>query len=603
MEQNSTNMIERYLDDKTIQLESKKYRKLKIFISIILFLTFSFLQRKVNGVPTISGIFAQLQVLVSIYLAIKASKASYITAVLLNLFGISQVMIAIFLLGNVSAVTGVIVYSFNIISITIIWALSNRNVKQFKRVLDQREDIIALYEELSASEEELRDQNRQLMDYNEKLVKQEEELTFLAHYDTLSGLPNRKMIKDTLEKIRKNALENESSFAVVLIDLDDFKKINDTMGHHIGDTLLQAVAERLIPFVKEEDILGRMGGDEFALVIQSQYKEDIFQYLEQLRNNLNQDFNIDGNRVRTCASFGVALFPQDSTDDDELMKYADTAMYKVKATGKNNICFFKKEMNDEVLERTEFEKRLLTAMEEDELFLVFQPQYRLDPLELRGFEVLVRWKSPDMGMVSPMKFIPLAEEMGLIVKMGEWILRTACKKFKALKDKYSLDSMISVNISAVQIQDEFFVDIVKSALEESGLEGKYLELEITESVLIESIDKVIGVFEELKKLGVHIALDDFGTGYSSLSYLQRLPIDTLKIDKSFLNHQNTSDENKDIIGGIIFLMHRMGIYVIMEGVEEEFQLNYLKHRQCDCIQGFLLGKPLDEPTVEELLKK
>lgn len=314
-------------------------------------------------------------------------------------------------------------------------------------------------------------------------------------------------------------------------------------------------------------------------------------------------FAFERTELSISASLGISIYPQDGNDSVDLLKYADTAMYKAKDCGKNAVQFFCKEMKDEVLKKIEFENRLLSAIQNQEVFLVFQPQYRLGKKQLRGFETLVRWESPEFGLISPVNFIPVAEETGFIIQLGEWILNTACKKFKDIQDKYCVNLVVSVNISAVQIMDPSFVQMVKNVLEQTGLHGKYVEFEITESVFISSMEYVIRVLTELKETGIRIALDDFGTGYSSLNYIQKLPIDILKIDKTFIDSINHKDAKNQIVGSIISLVHQMDISVIAEGVENETQLAYLEDHNCDCIQGFLWGKPLCEQDMNQLLQE
>ena len=409
------------------------------------------------------------------------------------------------------------------------------------------------------------------------------------------------MIIDRIDFLISLAESKKISFATVFIDLDNFKKINDSMGHHAGDLLLKAVTSKLKGLIHSKDMLGRLGGDEFAIIIQRELKEEeILEYVENLKDSLMDCFVIENTEFNTSASLGISMYPQDGKDSAELLKCADTAMYKAKEYGKNGVYFFRKEMKEDILKKIEFENRLLSAIKNEEIFLVFQPQYTSNSKELRGFEVLVRWKSPELGLVSPGQFIPVAEETGFIVQLGEFIFRKACEKFKYIQDKYNIMSVISVNISALQIMDPYFVQMVKNVLEETKFDVRYLELEITESVFISSVDYVINIINELKEMGISIALDDFGTGYSSLNYLQLLPIDTLKIDKSFIDSIDNNTK-KQIVGSIISLVHKMEISVVAEGIENEIQLEYLKKHECDFIQGFLWGKPLNEEEVSKLL--
>lgn len=474
--------------------------------------------------------------------------------------------------------------------------------QQFKLVFEKKEEILTLYEEISASEEDLRIQNNILLLNNAEIKGNEEKLNYLAYFDTLTELPNRKMILEQLHKLINVSQKKGLSFYVVFIDIDHFKKVNDTMGHHMGDLLLQSVASRLKESLHDEDLLGRLGGDEFALIIQRNInKEEVLKYIEAKRIRFLEPFPINNTELRSSASFGISVYPQDGEDAIELIKSADTSMYKAKELGKNNVQFFQKEMKFEITQKIELENELLYALKNNEFFLVFQPQYNLLSNHIRGFETLVRWNKPNTGIIGPNNFILLAEEMGLIVPLGEWILRTACEKFKRLQGTFDLDAYVSVNISPVQMKDKRFLEMTKNVLKDTGLNPENLEIEITESFFIESIQSTIEILNELKRMKIRIALDDFGTGYSSLSYLKALPIDTLKIDKSFVDDISLNALHKLVVGDIISLAHNLGVSVIAEGVEEEHQLTYLKTHDCDCVQGFLLGKPLDEEAVKSLL--
>ncbi|MHB8130292.1 MAG: putative bifunctional diguanylate cyclase/phosphodiesterase [Mobilitalea sp.] len=472
----------------------------------------------------------------------------------------------------------------------------------YELVSEQKSDITALYEEITATEEELRQQNEQLVIYTQDIKKGEEKLQRLAYYDVLTGLPNRMMFMEQLDLIIKRSKEKMSSFYIVFIDVDSFKKINDTMGHHIGDKFLLFAADNLKHSIKEEDLLGRIGGDEFALIISRKLsKEEVLQELEVIRTGFYNPFDIYNGEIRLTASFGIAIYPEDGDTGSTLLKSADMSMYKAKEFGRNNVQFFSNYMLEEMLHKTEIENRLLNAMKNNEFYLVFQPQFCVYSDKIRGFETLARWKSPELGLISPLQFIPIAEETGFINILGEWILRTACKKFKELQKLYDFDVILCVNISTIQIENSKFIEIVKNIITETGFNPSSLELEITESVIIESFQQTVKVLNELKELGIRIALDDFGMGYSSLNYLKSLPIDTLKIDKSFIDDLSENDFEVQIVGDIISLGHTLGFTVIAEGVEHHNQLQYLKDHSCDHIQGFLYAKPLDEEALNTLL--
>ncbi len=550
------------------------------------------------------GIIAQFEVLLSIYLALRFSKKGFRAGVFLNSANIVLIVFTIVFVENTNAVTGIVVNIFTILSVWIVSILMSRNEKHIAEVIQQKEQLLHLNTEILASEQELKKQNKELQDSYQVIKNGEEKLNYLAFYDTLTKLPNRKMIMDRLDLLVNLSRHNALSFFVVFIDLDDFKKINDSLGHSMGDALIVAVASRLRKLVHDNDILGRLGGDEFALIIQQDLKDDeILQYIETLRQSLGQKFRIEKHELSINASFGISKYPRDGIDPNELIRCADTAMYKAKETGKNGVYFFQQDMLNEILNRIDFENHMKKALENDEFFLVFQPQYNLDGGTLRGFETLIRWQSTAYGLVPPMKFIPVAEDTRLIIPLGKWILSTACKKIVELMNRYNMpDIVLSVNISAIQIDDPDFIRMLKSILDESGLPPRNLELEITESVMIKSLERTRQILEDLKAMGVMIALDDFGTGYSSLRYLQLLPIDTLKIDKSFIDNLSENDRDKQVIGAIISLVHQMDIIVVAEGVETEMQLNYLREEKCDGIQGFLLAKPLSARGLVDFLE-
>jgi diguanylate cyclase (GGDEF)-like protein len=381
---------------------------------------------------------------------------------------------------------------------------SNRYFKihnQLKVVTEQKNDITALYEEITATEEEMRHQNNQLISYMAEIKQNEEKLYHLAYFDILTGLPNRKMFGEQLELVTEQAKQNNTVFYVVFIDVDSFKKINDTLGHHMGDVFIESAANTLKKSLKESDLAGRIGGDEFALLISRRISRDeVFHEVEAIKNNFTMPFKIDNYEIRFTASFGISVFPDDGVNAAEILKSADMAMYRAKEVGKNNVQFFRKYMQDEIIQKTKIENRLINALENEELILVFQPQYYIDSEKIRGFEALVRWNSPELGKVSPVQFIPIAEETGIIDALGKWVLKSACYKFKKLQEQYGLNASISVNISAVQIMSDKFIQVVKDILVETGLKPEYLELEVTESVFIESLNHSVELLKELKRI-------------------------------------------------------------------------------------------------------
>lgn len=593
--------------NKNHYIKTQNYKKMnvewiKISICIIFFVITMFMQQINSSQYNIVGIIAQFQVMASTYLVVDLKKRGYLIAVTLNIFMSIMVAGFVFIGGNTLLIPGIVIPLCTVVTISIISFFGNRLKQKLKEVSEQKEEISGLYEEIMATEEEVRQQNIRLTEYNTMMEENEKKLNYLALIDVLTELPNRKMIINRLDFLVLHSINKQDSFSFVFIDLDNFKRINDLKGHHVGDLLLQAVALRLQTMIYKEDMFGRLGGDEFALIIQRKLKEsEIFEYVESLKSKFSESFIIENTEFFISASFGISIYPQDGLDSAELLKCADTAMYKVKDLGKDGIQFFNKYMKDEILKKIDFENKLLLSLQNEEIFVLFQPQYSTDSKQIRGFEALARWRSPEWGLVSPLDFIPVAEEIGFIIPLGEWILRTACKMAKFIQDEYHIDAIIAVNISSVQIIDPSFVQMVKNVLEETQTRASCLELEVTESVFISSLDYVVGVFNELKKLGVKIALDDFGTGYSSFSYLQKLPIDILKIDKSFIDSIDNTNPSIRMVGSIISLVHIMKMRVVAEGVENEQQLDYLKDHKCDYIQGYLWGKPLGEKELIQLL--
>ena len=474
----------------------------------------------------------------------------------------------------------------------------NRLNKMYVTEMRQREELEKMYGNIAATHTELSSRYNELNDKNTELKLNEEKLYHMAHFDMVTGLPNRKAIMDKIHELIKISKKEAKTFYIVFIDIDSFKKINDTMGHHVGDLFIKNAAERLSKNIDKEDLIGRIGGDEFALIIQRNLnRKNAFLYLESIREEFMKPFIIGNNEIKVSASFGVAAFPDDGLRQVELMKNADTAMYKAKEFGKNNVQFFENAMKKELLDKINFENELKSALPNEEIFLVFQPIHDLKDLSLRGFEALVRWNSPKLGMVSPAKFIPVAEELGLIISLGEWIIKTACKTFKNIQMKYNIQAVLSINLSVKQLEASNIIEVIDEALKEADLDPKYLEIEVTESILISSIENIITILEKLRKRNISISLDDFGTGYSSLSYLRKLPIDILKIDKSFIDDLLYEDKKMEIIGSMITLAHNLGIFVVAEGIEEEIQVTHLKKLQCDFVQGFFIGKPMREKEL------
>lgn len=402
------------------------------------------------------------------------------------------------------------------------------------------------------------------------------------------------------EEIEKHLYKGAEEGALYFIDLDNFKYVNDSLGHNAGDELLKAISSRLMSVSTKNDILVRLGGDEFVYYTNEiKNKDAAEQFALKILDLFTIPFPISNNMLSVTASIGVVMFPEDGQDLDILLRNADMAMYKVKEKGKKGYRFFHNLIKEEFLERIHIENYFKKALDEQEFQLFYQPQINVNADFIDGFEALIRWDSPELGYLPPLKFIPIAEENGFIITLGEWILRTSCIYIKMLNDRIQANYKISVNISVIQLLQDDFAKIVKNILEKTGLDASLLELEITESVIMESAKVITKKIAELREIGVRIALDDFGTGYSSLSYVKSLPITTLKIDKIFVDDIKNSDSNTKVTDTIIDLGHKMELTIIAEGVETEAQLAYLIENGCDVIQGYLYSKPLPEKELEK----
>ncbi|MBI5612435.1 MAG: PAS domain S-box protein [Gammaproteobacteria bacterium] len=432
----------------------------------------------------------------------------------------------------------------------------------------------------------------------------EERLSYLAYYDTLTGLPNRQLLRDRLRQTMFEADRSGRVAAVMLLDLDRFKFINDTLGHEAGDTLLKGVAERLTACVRHGDTVARLGGDEFTVVLANVARVDDVAFVTQkILGSFVQPFTIAGRELFVSPSIGITLYPHDDRDIDNLLKNADAAMYHAKESGRNTFQFFTAELNARAAERLELETALRHALERHEFLLHYQPLMDLKTGRLKGVEALLRWRHPQRGLVPPLDFIPLAEETGLIVPIGEWVLRTACAQAKAWHDAGFCGLHMAVNISGRQFQQQNLAVLVGAVLAETGLEPQCFNLELTESVLMRNVDAAIAVMGVLDAAGVGFSIDDFGTGYSSLSYLKRFPIDVLKIDRSFVRDITTDPDDAAIVTAIMALARTLDIEVVAEGVETEEQLAFLRARGCDVMQGYYFSKPVDAAALTALLKK
>ena len=425
-----------------------------------------------------------------------------------------------------------------------------------------------------------------------------------AYYDHLTGLTNKILFNDRLEQAIYDAQRNESKIGILFIDLDNFKFINDSMGHTAGDSLLKVVSKRLQACFRKTDTIARWGGDEFTVILPKVNDvKNVYLLCSRILSRELNNIVIDNQELRITASIGVSFYPQDGEDIETLIKNADTAMYKSKELGKNQFQLYKPEMNEKILERINYETNLFKAIENKEFILLYQPQMDLNTNKIIGFESLIRWVSPKLGTLTPYKFIPIAEETNLILPLGKWIIEQTCLQNKKWHDLgYEISS--AVNISAKQFMDDNIIQIIKDALINSGLPPNYLDLELTETILMEDSKRSVDVLKELKSMGINISIDDFGTGYSSLSYLKMFPIDTLKIDQSFISSIDASKREDSTIANIVIdLGHRLGMNVIAEGVETQEQIDFLRKYTCDKIQGYVISEPVNEVEFSLLLDK
>jgi len=429
----------------------------------------------------------------------------------------------------------------------------------------------------------------------------EERAQFLANYDVLTGLPNRFLMQDRLTQAVAQAHRNRLRVAVMHIDLDRFKVVNETLGHYVGDALLKQAAERIRKSAREGDTVARVGGDEFTIVFPNVASlQALSANAEKILNDLAKPFPSDGQELFVSASIGLSLYPDDAATVDEIIKHADAAMYSAKHLGRNNFQFFTNDLNREVQERMLIEAGLRTAIQRDELSLLYQPKIDLATRQIYGAEALLRWVHPKLGRISPARFVPVAEEAGLVGQIGEWVLRTACRQIREWQDT-GFALQVAVNVSARQFQQYDVAELVMGIMNETGALPENLELELTESAVMNDAETSIVTLERLSALGAQIAIDDFGTGYSSLSYLKRLPLDVLKIDQSFVRDISSDPNDAAIVRAIITLARSLGIKVIAEGVENEAQLAFLNAYGCQYAQGYLFGEPLTTRQLEQLI--
>lgn len=435
--------------------------------------------------------------------------------------------------------------------------------------------------------------------------RSDERIRRLAHYDELTGLPNRNLFMHHLTHAISRAERYHKGVALLFVDLDRFKVINDSLGHDMGDTVLKAIGQRLAQSMRAADLVARLGGDEYVVVAEEMDSvEAVSDVARKLKGVLEQPVACQGHELVLSGSIGIALYPQDGRDAQSLLKHADIAMYRAKEQGKNRYEFFSHGMGVTDINRLSLEATLRKAvLDQGQFVLHYQPKLSVIDGHITGAEALVRWNSPERGLVSPADFIPLAEETGLITSIGEWVLRTACTQAAAWIRKGLPPIRVAVNLSARQIYGAGFVEMVRTVLADTGVRAGCIELELTESVMMQDIQHVADLLTELKQIGVHVSVDDFGTGYSSLSYLKRLPLDALKVDRSFVRDVPSDPDDAAITRAVVALAHSLRLKVVAEGVETEAQLAFLRDLGCDEIQGFIFSKPVVAGDFEEMLRR
>lgn len=434
--------------------------------------------------------------------------------------------------------------------------------------------------------------------------KQDEAIiSYQIHHDVLTGLPNRKYLHEFLVEFAQKIEASKHKIAVLFLDIDRFKLINDSLGHSIGDLLLKAVGERLRSVLKEGDLLVRWGGDEFAIVAKAIDSTDaVIQIAETMIQSLNLPFSCEGNELHITTSIGASIYPDHSTDVERLVHNADMAMYRAKAEGRNSFQFYVPNMQEQSFQRLSMENHLRRALENEELETYYQPQVNLNTGKIVGLEVLLRWKHVALGSISPSKFIPLAEETGLIIAMGYWVLRKSCLQAIAWQKMGLQTIRIGVNLSIKQLQQKDFLVSLRKILEETNFDPHYLELEITEGIMMDNVNEKIALLNQFRHMGIKMSIDDFGTGYSALSYLKNLPIDTLKIDRTFIEYIAHNEQDRAIVSSLINLSHGLNLVVIAEGAETKEQVDLLHSLGCDQIQGYFFYKALPADEIEILLR-
>jgi len=443
----------------------------------------------------------------------------------------------------------------------------------------------------------MREQEKQKLQHAEEIHHQ-------AHHDSLTGLANRKMFTDKLEEAIKRSKRFDKPFAVMFFDLDRFKLINDSLGHDVGDQLLCVASKRIASAIRETDSVFRMGGDEFTVIAESlNSPDDAAIIANRIIRNMSQPIQLESHELIVTTSIGIAIFPKDDNSIEQIIKDADAAMYRAKELGRNQFQFYTDDMNARSLERLAIENDLRKALKNKEFELFYQPKANSNGRDIVGMEALLRWRHPERGLMTPDKFLSYLEDTGLIIPVGEWVIEKACQDIRRWIDEGNQAMRVSVNLSSAQFRSDLLVSKIARILKETEIEPQYLELELTESMLVENTLSVIEILQQLKQIGVYISIDDFGTGYSSLNYLKSFPIDYIKIDRSFIKDLENSEKDAAITSAIATLAHSLNMQVVAEGVENEQQMEYLRSQGCQQVQGYLIGKPMPIQQLKEMMAK
>jgi diguanylate cyclase (GGDEF)-like protein len=481
--------------------------------------------------------------------------------------------------------------------------ISNRADFSIRAQVDSSADLGKLGLAFNAMLDRIENREQDLQSEIEERKRVEVKLDRLAHFDSVTGLRNRHFFHDRLATAVAHAQKSEQMAIVMFLDLDNFKTVNDTLGHDVGDELLRIVAQRLLSSVRFGDTVARVGGDEFAIILENAVDVEVGKKIAQkCVDTLSDVIRINQNEIYISGSIGISSCPDDAVDVHALLKFADTAMYYAKNAGKNTYRVFHRGMQGEAQKRFAMNGNLRKALERQEFVLQYQPQINLLTNRISGVEALIRWAHPDLGMISPLEFIPVAEETGLIIPIGQWVLHTACKQLKAWHDQGFRELRMAVNLSARQLTEDQFVPMVLEIVRSTGIAPEMLELELTESMLMDAGEATIAKLDALRAIGVMLAIDDFGTGYSSMSYLKRFPVNTLKIDRSFVRDLPENLQDKAITKAIISMAHSLDMQVVAEGVETGAQRTLLTSNGCDSVQGFFYSKPIDPEAVLDLIR-